>query len=152
MPPDENLRSVLLAIDAEVDRQLAEQARSESALTNRAVLLVSSALIFVSIPKGGDGSGWVYACALGAALVGAVLGVLALFSWSKSTTAKIDSLEAQLVGKTQIEAIRALTASKRTDLQDNRQRAKAIAWMTLSGFVLLVVSLLFTTIYLLTEG
>lgn len=152
MPQDENLRPILLAIDAEVGRQLAEQARSEAALTNRAVLLVSSALIFVSIPKGGDGSGWAYALALFAALIGAVLGVLALFSWSKSTAAKIDSLEEQLVGKTEIEAIRALTASKRCALRKNRKRAGAIAWTTFFGFVLLVVSLLFTTIYLLPEG
>lgn len=151
-PQDENLRSVLMAIDTEVDRQLAEQTRSEAALTNRAVLLVSSTLIFVSIPKDGDGSGWSYTLALAAALAGAVLGGIALFSKSKSTTAKVDSLEKQLLGATEIEAIRALTASKRADLQKNRQRANTIARLTSSGFVLLIVSLFFITIYLLTEG
>ncbi|MCT2024354.1 hypothetical protein M3D57_10985, partial [Corynebacterium sanguinis] len=86
-------------IDAEVDRQIAEQHRSATSLTNRAVLLVSSALIFVSIPKDGDGSGWAYTCALIVALVAAGLGAAALFVRPKSGVAKIERLEEQLVGK-----------------------------------------------------
>ena len=47
----EELRAVLAIIDTEVNRQLSEQIRSAESLINRAVLLITSSLIFVSLPK-----------------------------------------------------------------------------------------------------
>ncbi|MHC9845179.1 hypothetical protein ACQX07_12000 [Corynebacterium diphtheriae] len=49
------LRAVLAIIDSEVNRQLSDHIRSATSLNNRAALLVTSSLIFVSIPKNGDG-------------------------------------------------------------------------------------------------
>lgn len=147
---DENLRAVVVAIDSEVGRQWADHVRSAGALTNRSALLVTSALIFVSIPKEGDGSGCWYQLALVCGVLAAILGVGALFFRSKAPAARVDRLEAQLVGKSEVEAIRALTASKRTTLIQDRKRVQITARITLAGFVLLAVSLLCTVVYLLT--
>lgn len=147
---NDDRRAVLLAIDAEVERQLRDHVRSAGALTNRAALLVTSALIFVSIPKEGDGSGCWYASALICGVAAAILGVIALFFRPKNQEVKLDSLESQLVGETELEAIRALTGSKRTTLKQDRERVQTTTQLTLTGFAFLAVSLLCTAIYLLT--
>lgn len=122
-----DLRAILLAIDTEVNRQLADHVRSAGALTNRAALLVTSALIFVSIPKGGTGDGWWYTIAICSAVIAAVLGVVALFFRPTRQETKLDSLESQLAGVTEIEAIRKLTDSKRTTLRHSRKRVNVTA-------------------------
>lgn len=138
---DEELRAVVVAIGSEVDRQWEDHVRSAGALTNRAALLVTSALIFVSIPKEGEGSEVWYRLALVWGVVAAILGVVALFFRPKVSAANVDSLEAQLANKSEIEAIRALTASKRKTLTKDRERVQTTARITLAGFVVLTVSL-----------
>lgn len=146
------LRAVLAIIDSEVNRQLSDHIRSATSLNNRAALLVTSSLIFVSIPKNGDGNSCWYGLALIFGVIAAILGAIALFFRSKGQELKLSSLEAQLVGKTEIEAMRALTESKRITLSQGRAQIQGISKFVIWGFVSLVVSLMCTVAYPLVGG
>lgn len=144
----DDLQSVLKAIDSEVDRQLVDHARSAGALTNRAALLVTSALIFVSISKEGNGAeGW-YQAALVLGAIAAVVGAVALFYRPSLNEVTASRLEAQLVGKSQIEAIRMLTDAKQTTLKNGRKNIGVIAGIVMGGFFCLALSVICTVIYL----
>lgn len=144
---DEELRAILVMIDTEVDRQLSDQNRSASSLFNRAALLITSSLIFVSIPKVGDGSGFWYGSALVFGLLASILGVVALFFRSNVDELKLSSLEDQLVGMTEMQAMRALTKSKRVTLTQDRDRIQRISKFVILGFASLSISLACTVIY-----
>lgn len=143
-----NLTAILCLISSETDRQLAEQARSAGALTNRAALLVTSALIFTSIPKDGDGNIWWYRSALLCGVLAAICGVIALFFRTSIQEVKLSSLERQLKSATEIDAIRALSAQKQTKLNKARDHTQSVKQITLLGFVLLALSLTYTAFYL----
>jgi|GEM_PF-4901418 len=149
---DEELRAVSAIIDAEVNRQLSEQIRSAESLINRAVLLITSSLIFVSLPKLGDGEGCWYTLALVCGVLASIFGVTALFCHSKGQETKLSSLEDQLAGKSEIEAIRALTESKLNTLYQDRERIQRKSRFVIWGFSFLVVSLVCTVIYSLVGG
>lgn len=149
---DEELRAVLAIIDTEVNRQLSEQIRSAESLINRAVLLITSSLIFVSLPKLGDGEGCWYTLALVCGVLASILGVTALFFHSKGQETKLSSLEDQLAGTSEIEAMRALTESKRVTLGQDRVRIQRKSRFVIWGFASLAMSLVCTVIYSLIGG
>lgn len=149
---NEEFQAILAIIDSEVDRQLSEHTRSAESLINRAALLITSSLIFVSIRKIGDGEGCWYTSALLCGLLASILGVTALFCHSKGQELKLSSLEVQLAGKSKIEAMRALTQSKCVTLGEDRARIQRKAILVTSGFAFLVISLVCTVMYSLVGG
>lgn len=148
----EEFLAVLGIIDSEINRQLSDHIRSATSLTNRAALLVTSSLIFVSIPKNGDENNCWFALALAFGMSAAILGVIALFFHPKSQELKLSSLEEQLVGKTEIEAMRAIAESKRITLAQGRARVLKTSKFVIWGFVSLAMSLVCTVAYSLIGG
>jgi len=143
------IRPVLESIDREVDRQTDLHAKHSSAVSTRAALLVSTAVIFVSLPKADSAVGaCTYNLALAFASVGAVCGVLALLRYSKGEEVSLRHLEKELWNVSQVDAVRALTAEKIATLEQDRERLEARHRITAVGFIFLSLSLLAIVLHL----
>ena len=126
----EEKRSVIELVEQEVTRQMNSHSRTASAVDTRAALLVSTvAVIF--------------------ALIGACMGVIALFTKRSGEEIDLQKIESEIWPLESLEAIRAITRAKQKILDNDRKRLKlrhgVVAW----GVTFLALSLTSTVTHVL---
>lgn len=145
----EEKRSVIELVEQEATRQMNSHSRTASAVDTRAALLVSTAILFVALPKNGSSTGCAYTVAVIFALIGACMGVIALFTKRRGEEIDLQKIESEIWPLEALEAIRAITRAKQKILDDDRKRLKlrhrVVAW----GFTFLALSLTSTVTHVL---
>lgn len=133
---------LLTTIDEEVNRQLSSHAETASALTTRTTLLISTAVIFVSLPTTEDSNTLAHILSSLFALIGAGLGLWSLYRKQYGKEADLEALETALWNEDGLHALRSITHKKREILKEDRERLKARNALTKLGFTSLGVSIL----------
>lgn len=154
--PDETL--LLESIDRETDRQLNAHSHTVDAIVTRAALIVTTAVVFVSLiyeSKAGSCATFLSLCtvhwvihytSLVLSVGAAVLGVRALFMNREGEETDLDEMEEALVGKADVVVLRSIVQSKVQTLNQDRETMKGREQCTRRGFILLVVALIATVV------
>lgn len=143
-------------IDREVDRQLLAHSQTVANLATRSSLIVTTAVVFVSLVYDrsvGSCPDLVSLCAfrtalhygaLGAAAVAAVLGVLALLMNPRGEEIDLDSLEGDLEGRSAGGALRSVIRGKSMTLAQDELTVKRREWKYRAALILLITALIAT--------
>lgn len=140
-------QTLILALDAEVDRQRTSVGHRSRAISNRASTLVASAGIITSLQSSSSFSIW-FMLSICCGLIAAVVGVLVLIP-RLGGELDIGQAENDFWNDRDTEAIRNLAQAKlavlRTDEQALKSRRKLLLW----GFILLALSICSSAVHIM---
>ena len=144
---DEHLR--LEIIDRELDRQLAAHAKTSDAIATRAALVVSTAIVFVSLSRDTQEGSCVHTFALILSAVGIILGVWALLLNRSGEEADLEESVKELENASSTVALRSMIDSKIETLDQDRRWVENRELLMRIGFLCLGLSLFSTLIHML---
>lgn len=131
----------LRIIHEEIDAQLASYDRRLQAMDTRAGVLVAAAALAATLVSGWDGNGWLSA-AIATALIGAVLGVAALYP-GKASTLSGASIREKVYGRGEGEALLWLIDQKNAMWAAKENRIVVKARLIQIGFAVFAGSIVF---------
>lgn len=144
---DEYLR--LEIIDRELDRQLAAHAKTSDAIATRAALVVSTAIVFVSLSRDAQESSCAHVFALILSAVGMVVGVWALLLNRSGEEIDLEGAVEKLKDTSSTVALRSMIDAKIETLEQDRRWVEHRELLMRIGFLCLGLSLFSTLIHMM---
>lgn len=146
------LQRVLETSNSEIDRQLSELAKSGTAISQRATILLTTATLFTALNGDKGNPPWLYVASLIASGLAVIFSITALFVRSKALSLKLTEIDPDFKPKDANADLKNLVNQKIKMEKDRRSQLNTQLIFLRIGYVFLLISVICSIVFLANGG